>query len=280
MQKTLLLLLLSVTIHTSAQDLKFDKKFVQSEDNWVAFKPDSIGSYNFGFIYIDAQAGLTLDYAGSFTIDKNGVFLPKAKEIEGAMKYRLEPNNVLVAHIPESKMSQLKVSLIPDFLAGYKVGENTVERLYKWGYMYNGWGECNKALEFLEKAAKLNTNYKGLAVELAYSYNCLEQYQNAITVLKTALKSNPKDSYTNKEYIFALAKNNQLDEAKKIYKKSLETSSDKTYQVENAFNILQGYFLKKDNIEFQNWLTETKDLYSSNSHINGIVEKMKTQIKN
>lgn len=34
----------------SQNDLKFDTKFTQSEDKWVAFRPDSVGSHIFGFI--------------------------------------------------------------------------------------------------------------------------------------------------------------------------------------------------------------------------------------
>jgi len=43
-------------------NLVFDKKIVQSEDKWVAFPADSTGPYNFGFIYIDADAGLTFRF--------------------------------------------------------------------------------------------------------------------------------------------------------------------------------------------------------------------------
>ncbi len=39
--------------------------------------------------------------------------------------------------------------------------------MYKWGFMYNSWDESLKALEFLEKAYKLNPSYKGFRFELA-----------------------------------------------------------------------------------------------------------------
>jgi tetratricopeptide (TPR) repeat protein len=275
----IILLLIFAFLSASSQELKFDKRFVQSEDKWVAFPPDSTNSYSFGFIYVDAQAGLTLDYVGSFTIDEKGAFIYKPKEVAGAMKYRLQPNNATVAHIPNSKLADLKVSVVPDWLQIYKEGENTIERLYKWGYMYNGWSECEKALEFLEKAAKLDPKYKGLAVELAFSYNCLKRHTEAITVLKTALQSTPTDSYVSKEYIYALSKNNQLDEAKNIYKKSHKANNDKTYQVENAFNILQGYFLNKDVKNFESWLIETENLYLSHQQIADIVKQMKLEIR-
>ena len=176
-------------------NLVFDKKFVQSEDKWVAFPADSTGSYNFGFIYIDSQAGLTFDYTGSFKIDENGKFNLKKKEIEGSMKYRLEPNNVMVAFIPDTKYSELGINQIPDWLKFYKEDENTIDRQFKWGYMYNGWGECEKALEFLNKVYELNPKYEGLKVELAYSHNCLKNYDKAIDYIMESMREEPVTAY-------------------------------------------------------------------------------------
>ena len=98
MNKIFTILFLVLTLNLSAQSqLQFDKKFVESEDKWVAFPADSIGNYNFGFIYIDAQAGLTLEYEGFFKIDQTGKFILDKNEKTSSMKYRLQPNNTLVA---------------------------------------------------------------------------------------------------------------------------------------------------------------------------------------
>ena len=151
-------------------NLNFNKRFIQCEDKWIAFKPDKDSIYNYGFIYIDPQAGLTLNYEGSFKILPTGEFI--AKKLDSTnMKVRLQPNNVLVAFIPDSKFSELKISTTPDWLKYYKTDTTSIERLYRWGYMYNGWGECAKALTYLERAEKMNPKFKGLAVELSFSYN-------------------------------------------------------------------------------------------------------------
>jgi len=261
------------------ENLKFDKKFVQSEDKWVVFPADSIGQYNFGFIYIDSQAGLTLDYAGSFKIDKDGKYIASKTPETSLMKYRLQPNNTLVAFIPEAKFSELQVNKIPDWLKIYKRDEQSIEWLYRRGYMYNGWNECAKALEYLDKAAKINSEFKGLRVELAFSYNCLGQYQKAIEVLQKAIKSNPSDAYINKELIFAQAKGGHLDNAAKNCRKVVKELSDKTYNAENAYNVLQGYFLKKDVENFNKWLIETSSYLSNNEQFKGLVEKMQAEIR-
>ncbi|RED24634.1 hypothetical protein BD847_1367 [Flavobacterium cutihirudinis] len=280
MNKIFTLLGLLFVFNISAQNtIQFDKKFVQSEDKWVAFPADSVGAYPYGFIYIDAQAGLTFDYEGTFKIDLTGKFIPKRREIDGQMKVRLQPNNNLVAFIPDSKFEELKIDKVPDWLKFYKEGENSIKRLYDWGYMYNGWNECQKALEYLEKAQKIDPEYKGLRVELAYSYNCLRQYQKAVDILKIALIKEPLDAYTNKELIYAEVKNDNLKDAENVCRKVFKECPDKTYNAENAYNILQAYYIKKDIKNFNNWFAETNSYLMSNQKLKPLAEQMKTELK-
>jgi len=277
MNKLFLIISFFTITYCVAQDkLNFNAKYTQSEDKWVAFKPDSIGSYNFGFIYIDSQAGLTFDYTGSFKINDNGKFLLKKKETEGSVKYRLEPNNTLVAFIPESHFAELEISKFPEWLKYYKEDENTIERLYKWGYMYNGWGECARALDFLEKAKKINPDYKGLRVELGFSYNCLEQFQNAIDILKVAVKLEPNDAYVYKELLYSQIHNNQLDDAIALYNKIVKEVTDKTYNSENAYNILGAYFRQKNLEKFTEWINKTQ--IDKDKQFGPYVEQMKKDL--
>lgn len=277
MKKLIFILAFFITVYSAAQEkLNFNTKFTQSEDKWVAFPPDSIGSYIFGFIYIDSEAGLTFDYAGSFKIDGNGKFLLKKKETAGFVKHRLKPNRTLVAVIPDSHFTELEVSKYPEWLKYYKNDENTIEHLYKWGYMYNGWEECTKALEFLEKAKKINPDYKGLRVEIGFSYNCLGQSQKAITILKEALKLEPNDAYICKELLYSQIHNNQLDDAIATYDKIINEIADKTYNAENAFNILGEYFRQKNVEKFNAWIKKTQ--IDNDKQYGAYVEKLKKEL--
>ncbi|MDX6191484.1 hypothetical protein SGQ83_19175 [Flavobacterium sp. Fl-318] len=279
MNKILVLLVLFISFNLSAQDsIKFDKKFVQCEDKWVAFEADSTGAYPYGFIYIDADAGLTLDYAGTFKIESGNKFISEKTEVKSSIKYRLQPNNNMVALLPESKFAELNIEKIPDWLKHYKVGEGSVDRLYKWGYMYNGWGECEKALDYLEKAKVINPEYKGLLVELAFSYNCLKQYQKAVDVLEIALKKEPLDAYTNKELVYAETKNGNLQEAENVCRKVFKECKDKTYNSENAYNVLQAYYLKKEIKNFNNWFQEVESYLMNDQRFKPLVEKMKKEL--
>ena len=251
--------------------LKFDKRFVESEDRWVAFRMDKDSSYAYGFIYIDSQAGLTLNYEGKFKISPSGIFMPVKLE-DTNMKVRLQPNRVLVAFIPQEKFKELDIQTTPDWLKNYKTDTTSIERLYRWGFLYNGWGECNKALTYLEKAQKINPKFKGLEVELSFSYNCLGQYEKAIDILKYTIQENPTDAYINKELIYALTKSGQLAKAAESCKKAIKDCKDDSYNGENCYNLLYEFYIKKDKANFNKWVKETKKWASKN-------EKMIQSIK-
>jgi tetratricopeptide (TPR) repeat protein len=277
MKYFLILSLLFVSNLHAQNHLQFDKRFVQSEDRWVAFQKDKDSSHSYGFIYIDEQAGLTFNYEGTFKITPTGEFVPKKLD-STHMKVRLQPNNVLVAFIPETKFKELQIPAIPEWLKHYKTDTNSVARLYRWGFMYNGWQECEKALTFLEKAKAIDINYKGLAVELAYSYNCLGKYADGILVLQLALKDNPTDAYANKELIYALIQSGQLDKAARSCKNAIAICTDKTYNGENSYNLLHAYYQKKDKDNFNLWLAETNKWNAGNDKLLRSIETMKSEI--
>ena len=276
--RNLFLLIILISTKLNAQtNLNFDKRFVESEDKWVAFQRSEDNSYPFGFIYIDSDAGLTLNYEGTFIISPTGEFIPTKLDSTN-MKVRLEPNNVLVAFIPENKFTELKINSTPDWLKHYKTDENSIERLYKWGFMYNGWNECAKALTFLEKAESINPKHKGLAVELAFSYNCLNQYDKAEKILEENIKINSTDAYVNKEYIYTLAKNNKIDKAIQQYNSAKNTIKDTQYNAENCYNILQYFYFQKDKENFNKWHKELSKLDIKNKMIKDYADKMKEDI--
>jgi len=280
MKNIILVLFLMSFLSVKAQTyLKFNKLFIECEDKWVAFQMNDDSTYSYGFIYIDSQAGLTFNYEGEFKVLSNGQFSP-GKRDSTSVKVRLNPNNVKVAIIPKSKFDELQIEEIPDWLHYYKTDIDSIDRLYRWGYMYNGWHQCDTALTFLEKAYKIDPEYKGLGVELAFSYNCLKRYDEAITVLKSAVESTPKDAYTNKELIYCLAKSGQLENAKESCRKAAKVCPDKTYNGENYYNILVEYYLNKDKANFNLWLKEAKKWTKGNKQLEQNIKLMSKELKN
>lgn len=251
-----------IFINLNAQNiLKFDKRNVQCEDKWVSYQMNKDSIYSFGFIYIDSQAGLTLNYEGDFKINKTGNFVriePKEKRAIGFMKVRLQPNRVAIAEIPEEKFKELNIEKVPNWLSNYKTDENSIKNLYRKGYLYNGYQEIEKALIYLEKAEKINPNFKGLQTELAFSYNALGNYEKAEIALLKELKNNPNDCYTLKELAYAYNHMEKQEKSIETYNKMAEICNDKSFVQETAYNLAYKYFEIKDKAKFEKWNKETK----------------------
>jgi tetratricopeptide (TPR) repeat protein len=276
--KYLFFILTLVVTNINAQTiLKFDKRYVESEDKWVAFPMGKDSAYAYGFIYIDASAGLTLNYEGTFRISQSGSFVPKKLD-STSMKVRLKPNNVHVAFIPDDKFNELNIDAIPQWLKYYKSDTNSIERLYRWGFLYNSWNECAKALTYLERAEKLNRKFKGLAVELSFSYNCLNQFDKAELVLEEEIKMNANDAYVNKEYIYTLARNNKIDKAAKQFETTLSKLQDNQYNAENCYTILKSYYDQKDKVNFNKWFDILQKQPIENKMITNNADRMKADI--
>jgi tetratricopeptide (TPR) repeat protein len=278
MNKIILILFSLISLQLQAQvELTFDKRFVECEDKWVAFQMDEDGLYSFGFIYIDTEAGLTLNSEGTFKRLEDGSFELNKLE-EGNIKIRLVPNNVQVAIIPKDLFELLEIEETPEWLQHYKTDLNTVERHYKWGYMYNGWNECQKALPFLLKAKAIDPDFEGLIVEIAYSYNCLKEYSKATELLETEIIKKPKDAYINKEYIYSITKTNNIEKAIKQYYKSQKEIKENPYSAENCFNILQFYYNEGDKKKFNKWYKELVKLPVRSDQVKKYADLMKSRM--
>ncbi len=268
-----------ISFNASAQsDLDFSKRFVESEDRWVAFQKEKDSSYAFGFIYIDAQAGLTLNYEGKFTISTNGEYIPTRLET-ASMKVRLSPNAVKVAFIPANKFKQLKIVPVPEWLSIYKGDTTSIERLYRWGYLYNEWNECAKALSYLEKAQKINADFKGLITELAFSYNCIGKYESATILLKDALKKDPLNAYTHKELIYSQMKAGDLKAASESCEIAIKKCTDTSYHGESCYNLVYSYFAEKDKKNFNKWLPIAKTWNSKEPTLLKNMDSMAAQLE-
>lgn len=272
-----MLLWLPAILHAQ-NALEFNKRFIQVEDKWVAFTQSEDSTYMYGFIYIDAQAGLTFNHEGHFRMEGDKIFGMEKLE-DTSFKVRLRPNNVRVAVIPESMFGVLQIDTIPHWLKHYKTDVDSVYRMYDWGFMYNGWGECQKALEFLEPAREKDRHYPGLAVELAFSYNCLKQFDKALEVLGDALAADPTNAYVNKEYIYTLIHLKQIDKAIDQFRGSVKSGIETTFNAENCFNILGHFYYAKDRENFKIWLKELKKWPTEDKRITQNAKLMKAEMK-
>lgn len=255
--------------------LEFNKSYIECEDRWIAY-PGKDSSYTFGFVYIDPQAGPTMHYGGDFKITTDGIFrLGPGIKIDGTLKVRLIPGGRQVAIIPESKLSELKLPVIPDWLNNYKSDTTSAKHLYTWGYIYNEWDKPELALSFLERAMQIEPGYKDLVSELAYSYNATKQYEKAFTLLDNVKE---KTCYVYKEFTYALIKLERLQEATTSCSKAMSDCNDKKMKAEIAYNIAFEYFKRKDKSNYQIWANETKKWAEPNDFFFTNIEKLDKKI--
>ena len=272
--------LLTITLNAQ-NNLKFDKRNVQCEDKWIAYQMDKDSTYTFGFIYIDSQAGLTFNYEGKFKIEKDGKFNRLKNEFGnevGFIKSRLQPNRTAIAEIPEAKFKELNIEKTPEWLKAYKTDENSVDRLYRWGYMYNGWNECEKALIYLKKAEKIDPKFKGLQTELAFSYNALGKFDKAEFALKKAVEENPKDCYTYKELAYTYTKLVNFEKVEETYLKMSKICTEQNFVQETAYNLAYEYFKAKDKTNFKKWKIEAEKWSKTENQYTKNLNKMEIEL--
>ena len=281
MRYSLILLTLFTTNLYAQNLLQFDKRNIQCEDKWIAYQMDKDSSYTFGFIYIDSKAGLSFNYEGKFKIEKNGTFNKLINEDEkevGFKKSKIQPNRIAIAEIPEEKFKELHIEKIPNWLKACKTEENSVDRLYCWGYMYNSWNECEKALLYLKKADKINPKFKGLQTELGFSYNALGKFDEAEFTLKKAINDNPEDCYALKELAYTYTKLMNFEKVAETYLIMINCTEHNFIQ-ETAHNLAYEYFKIKDTINFIKWKTEAEKWSNSENKYTKNLNYMQAELQ-
>lgn len=269
MRITILALILISNIgftQNNLTELKFDTKYFNAVDKWVAFpKKDTDSTYAYGFIYLDNQAGFTFNYETIFQIKEQKLLNIKRDSTIGFMKYRLEPNTSLVSVLTDYQISALNLPKQPEWLSTYKRNSEEVDYLKNEGYHYNHVGACEQALKPLLKAYEIEPHLKGLEFELAYAYNHLRQYENAIPIIERAIENDPKNFYFYRELGFSYANLNKIKDAERIYRKGIKMSDNDFEKSEMAVNMAQAYFKLKNKKKFDEWAELTRKYSKANS---------------
>ncbi len=244
-------------LSAQTDSLVFDKKVIDCENKWVAYPLKKAEKYAFGFIYLDTQAGLTINMEGFFSI-VNGVFTPEKLTKTVSHKIRLKPRSRPVMIIPEPRFKELDIPEKPEWLKFYETKSDSLKHWLAWGTYLNANNESKRALNYLEKIYAVNSSYKGLPFELSYSYNALGNFEKAIPILEKVLQSEPEDCSLYKELSFAKMHLNMLEEAENVYKKMLESCHDNKQKGEVSFNLATIYHNKHDFDKTKIWLEESK----------------------
>ena len=251
--------------------LKFKSNFYDCENKWVVIpkKADS-DKYGFGFIYLDGQAGITIDIEGTFKIDSTQKFVrldngPKTS----SLKRRLGKNTVQFAVLSPAQVKELGLTPEPDWLKFYLISDKLAHDI-AFGRNLNAIDECEAALKYLEKSYKVSPHAEGLEFELSFSYNALQRYDDAIKVLESALKNKPKDIIFFRELGYSQLNKGDFNSAVKTYKDGIEICSDSqnAERSEMAFNMALIYQQQlKNDEQFKLWGNKAKSWTNENSQI-------------
>ncbi len=282
MKYVLSVLLLTITIgfsQSNPQELSFDTKYYNAVDKWIAFpKKATDTSYIFGFICLDDTAGFTFNYESKFIETDSGLKkLPR--KIEAGLKSRLVETTTDVAVLSDSQLTQLELPKFPEWLSVYKADSTKVSYLKNIGYHYNHVGANNLALNPLKKAYVLDPHYAGLEFELAYAYNALHDFNQAILILQEAIKNDPNNFLFYRELGFSLKNIGQNENAEKIYKKGINLTDDKFQKSEMAINMAQSYYLEKNLKKFKEWAVITRKFTENDSRFDQFLKIWEKELK-
>lgn len=254
--------------------LKFDTKYYNAVDKWVAFpKTEKDSTYTLGFIYIDEMAGFTFNFENSFTI-KDQLLIPSEKDSVSKIafiKSRLYTDTKNVAIINSKQLKELNLPLFPDWLEIYKSDEDNVEYLKQIGYLYNHAGASANAIEPLLKAYNKQPHFKGLEFELAFAYNATKQFKKAIPVLEKAIANKNNDQLIYKELGYAFMNLQDFEKAESAFTEGIKNAKDDTIKAEMAINMCSVYFNKKDEKKYNKWIKIAKQYINETSQFSQYV---------
>lgn len=275
MKKLILITFLFFTHLTFAQKcLTFDTRFVDCLDKWVILPQDENEIFTYGYVFLDEEFNLTFQEEGIFDIENNCDFSPtKSKKVT---RTKLEPSNILVSVVSEDKFLELQIS---ETQKQIKKSKENIETYFQRGYLYNKWGESQKALDMLIKVQEINPKFAGLDKEMAFAYNSLAMYDKALEILYSLREKHSKDAYIYRELIFALTEAGKLKEAEYNLKHSVLVCKDIQYHGENCLNVLFRAFVENDQEVFFQWLKKAKTWNKGNTKALGLIKKMEAEMK-
>ncbi len=245
--------------------LSYNLHMSDCENRWVALyhKPED-SDYTYGFVYIDPEAGFTVQYGGRFTIDANGKYLLAPNPIppdKMNLKIRLDQNGI-AALLPPEALAELGLPEKPDWLKSYEDKADPVTHEVNWGFFYNSIGDSRRALDYLESAYKERPGAPRVVFELTYAYNATGRPEDAIRVAKSEFTKNPKNELLCREIAFAYLRLKSYNEATGQYQACIalcaDSESEKAEKSELAMNLSAAYGASGDTTNRDAWLEKAK----------------------
>ena len=250
----------------TATALRYDVHMSDCENHWVALyhEPKDSG-YMYGFVYIDPQAGFTLQHGGAFTVDGQGNYHEATDVLRRDkinLKIRLEQNGV-AALLPPRAIAQLGLAEKPDWLKFYEDKADPVTHKVSWGFFYNAIGDSRRAIDYLEPAYSERPDAPRVVFELTYAYNAVARPEDALRVSKKEFAKNPKDELLCREIAFADLNIKGYKEATEQYPICIALCEDsdtaRAEKSELAMNLASAYEHMADTQNRDAWMKKAED---------------------
>jgi len=268
--------------------LAFDLRMSDCENRWVVLpKKPGDDSHAYGYIYIDPTAGFTLYVGGGFKLDAAGKYqsmpnplMPRSFTLidkEGKkqeyptnavqMRMRLRENGIVSA-LPRDALAQLGLSDTPEWISHYEDKSSSAVHAVNWGRLYNGFGDSARALSYLEPVFREQPQARGLIFELAYAYNALGRFGDAVALVTSISEQDRKNPNLCKELAFSYLSTKRFREAKEwyLYCLSIEQSTV-LVRSEMAFNLSQAYRQLGDGENCKQWMSKAREWAPQGSHL-------------
>ena len=232
--------------------LNFEVEVSSCEEKWVVCESQDDSSFQFGFVF-PTIGGITFRLEGGFTVDVNGVFVLMPIE-KVNKKVPLFGGMSVVALLPESKFSELKLGKFPTWYDKETNVSGSLIEIYTKGIVHNSKGEYDMASVFLNEAFLINPDYLNLRYQLAIALNGTRAYDKAIMLIEEALKLNPTSYELYKELSYSKMKIGEITSAEEFANKGIKLCGVDGEKCQMALNIAVYYSEIKDAKKFDQWV--------------------------
>jgi tetratricopeptide (TPR) repeat protein len=236
-------------------NIQFETEYIDAVDHWVVLPNKDLAANNYllGYIYLDEIIGFSITYYAELSIDTDFNWTLRNNTQNLILKSKLDPKSPLLYIVTSDQIESLNLPEKPQWLKLYDDEIKTAEDLVLLGYHYNKVNKSNVAIPYLIKAYKINPKAKNLVFELAFAYNSMGNYKNAITILKEGLIYDTNNFMLYREMGFALLQLQNYDEAENIYELGIQICENETQIREMAIDMAQTFFGLKDVDRFEKW---------------------------
>lgn len=260
----MLLLVSSAAIHAQSAatpGFAFDQRISDCEARWFAAQTQG-GKVNLGFLYIDPQAGFTIEHYGN--LEREGTQLVAVKsELHGkARMIQRVGSNFAASCLGDETVASLGLPPEPESMQFYRDERPPGEHHASWAYHYNHIGASDVALTHVAKARAAGYSSPALTFEHAFALNATGQFDQVVVLLTPVAKARDALPDTVAELAYAHLMQGEYEQAIGHYKRALDgkgvKSTERRWQF--AQNIARAYERLGDTELRDKWL-RTADAY-------------------